>query len=286
MIRTGGLKIKLKTKLDPRKFSWKKKFGSIGELPNYDFDVIKPLETKNQEYSQICVAATVASACEAQFGIIIDELFQYAATKKIEGSLNFNGSDPLDGCKSATKIGCLDKKLAPYDLLSPEYNNLNKYKEELILNAGTRKQFSFYDVDGEKDRFDSIRASMLTSMYGNFRTPIMVGTHWRQSWIYAKDGIITTDDSKESFTDHEFLIIGQATKMINGKPTMCLKAHLSSGVNVGDKGCFYFPREIANKFLFALAFGPGNSEDNKAELWNILQKIYNYIYELYLKLKI
>lgn len=286
MIRTGGLKIKLSTKLDPRKFSWKKKFGSIGELPSYDFDVIKPLETKDQQYSQICVAATVATACEAQFGMIIDELFQYAATKKIEGSINFNGSDPVDGCKSATKIGCLDKKDAPFDLLSPEYNDLSKYKQELILKAGTKKEFSFYNVDGEKDKFDSIRATMVMSMYSNFRTPVMVGAFWRQSWIGSQGGIITTNNPSESSTSHEFLIIGQATKIIDGKPTMCLKAHLSSSVNVGDKGCFYFPREIANKFLFALAFGPGNPEDNKTQLWNMFQKIYNYIYEMYLKLKI
>jgi hypothetical protein len=278
--KIGGLKRKWWRNIDPRHFSWKKKFGSVANLPTDDFDVWVPLETKDQGYTNVCTACGVTGAAEPQTGTPNDECFNYAMTKKIAGKVDDQGCDPVEAMLAAIQGGLLNKADSPFHVLTDPvltFADLKNWPQDKILEAGTKKEISWYKVNGASDIFDSIRTTLAQSRTATFKSPVMVGAYWRPDWLSAPGGIITTNNPSPFTTEHEFKIIGQKT--VNG--VLHLKAHLSSGTQVGDKGCYYFPREIANAFLFAYAFGPGNPQDYQQNMWNVLQKIYNSLYNIW-----
>ncbi len=268
-----------KPKFDPRRFQWKKKFGSVNpsELPTDDFYVWFPKEVKNQGRINACTACATATAAEAQFGYPIDECFQYAASKRIAGNLIDDGVTPDDACMAAIKFGLLKKADAPFNMLVDPVEkliDLNNYSQITQIEAGSVREISKYSIDVD---FDAIRAAMWQSKQGNFQTPIMVGTHWQYSWnSTGKDGIIRGYDRSAPGGDHEFVIIGQKT--IDG--LMYLVARNSYGEGFGNNGECYFSREIVNTFEFARAFAPGNPQDYKDQLWTKMQRIYDMLYTL------
>lgn len=76
----------------------------------------------------------------------------------------------------------------------------------------------------------------------NERRSVIVGCLWRQSWNTALEGIIPTS-YESTGGGHSFKICGQKT--ING--VIYLVAQMSDGVDFGDKGFCYFPREVVNR---------------------------------------
>ena len=90
------------------------------------------------------------------------------------------------------------------------------------------------------DLFSKILATLW--VYKNEKRAILTGCLWSQYWSNSKDGIIPKTYEKGT-TGHSFCFIGQKT--INGEPY--LVARLSNGIEFGDKGLFYFPREVVNK---------------------------------------
>lgn len=268
-----------KPKFDPRRFQWKKKFGSMNpsELPTDDFYVWFPKEVKDQGRVNACTACATTTAAEAQFGYPLDECFQYAASKRIAGNLADDGVTPDDACMAAIKFGLLKKADAPFKMtVDPvaKLIDLNNYPQITQIEAGSVREISKYSIDVD---FDAIRAAMWQSKQGNFQTPIMVGTHWQYSWnSTGKDGIIRGYDRNAPGGDHEFVIIGQKT--IDG--LMYLVARNSYGESFGNNGECYFSREIVNTFEFARAFAPGNPQDYKDQLWTKMQRLYDLLYTL------
>ena len=261
-----------KPKYDPRRFSWKKKFGAARILPTEDFLVFGPLEIKDQGQTNTCTACTVASVVEAQFGHIMDECFQYAASKAIEGRIDDGGVDPDIACKAVINYGALLKESSPFKMKETpilKLANIANYPQEIQIQAKTHREYSFYEVECT---FDGIRSAMIQSRESGFPTPIMVGTRWRFLWNSMS--IIKGDSGAYGY--HEFAIIGQ--KNING--VLYLVALNSYGKSFGDGGLCYFPKELVDKFMFARAFAPGNKEDEKVKQWNFLQMLYDKLYSL------
>ena len=72
----------------------------------------------------------------------------------------------------------------------------------------------------------------------------MTGILFRTSWVILKDGIIPNEYNNDG-VPHAFRIVG--VRKINGE--LYLVAPLTNGTLMGDKGVFYFPREVINKEL-------------------------------------
>ena len=275
IIGVGGMKL---PKRDFRAFEWHRKFGAVSQLPIQDFDVWEPLITYDQGANDLCTDYGTIGAGEANFNTIFDVCFQRAAHNEQAGTPGYiGGADPWQAGLAAVKTGLLPQSLAPFTLNDPpaKYADISQYPVNVVDEAGRDKEFSIYKIlpNNGMDLFDSIRSVLWQSYNSTFKSPVMVGVEWRASWLPATGGIITTNNPNEPFSNHEFDIIGQKT--ING--VLYLKAHLSSGTQVGDNGDFYFPREIVNAFLFAQVFGPGNPQSYQKENWTILQKIYNIL---------
>lgn len=277
----------------PLHFSAKKKFGSAVTLRNDDYDVWVPLTTEDQGSDDLCTDHGSIGAAEPLAKKILNVLFQRAAHNKVAGTPGYVGAaDPMQAALAITKIGALPDADAPFTLDNADpatWADLSKYPQNIILEAGAIKEISVYESDSQNDLFDSIRDTMQSSLLTTLPAPVMVGASWRSSWLSAPGGVITGDDPKESFTDHEFVIVGEKMVTVDngqGTPTMqlCLKAHLSSGINVGDGGFFYFPREIVNTFFFAYFYGLGNPNDYKDNYWNIFQQLYSFLWAAYQKL--
>lgn len=106
------------------------------------------------------------------------------------------------------------------------------------------------------DRFDKI-----SSYLWQFKRASVTGLMWCPEWTTSKDGIIK--EKGTPISGHAFIFIGR--KMIDGEPY--LVAQLSNGTNIGDKGKFYFKREIVNEMC---TFGNFAFIDYPPELLKIL----------------
>lgn len=243
MIKINGL---LPLKRDDRDFNLAGVFGSIKieGVPNEDFSVcnIPPL-IKDQGESDLCTAYATTSASEDQEGIVLSPEFQFYATKVLLGGNKEEwGADLRDACKSLVKIGSIPSLL---------YKNVIGQSRDFILDsknwdskvleyASLHKKRTYFSVQGNYDTFDNIRCALWQHKDDN--TSIVTGALWRNAWTYAPNGIIPSTYETDGF-GHAFKLFGQ--KIINGEPYLI--AQLSNGENIGDKGFFYFPRDVVNK---------------------------------------
>lgn len=79
---------------------------------------------------------------------------------------------------------------------------------------------------------------------------VLTGCFWQPEWNKKKDGIVDSFYQNLTIFPHAFKVCGFCEK--NG--IIYLVVQNSGGVEVGDNGFFYFPREIASKFHFAYYF--------------------------------
>lgn len=228
---------------DARDFSLAGVFGQPRELPEVDFIIAEPLAIKNQGDTDMCTGYAVTYASEAQEKTILSPEYQFAKTKQIEGTIKTWGANLRDACKSAVDYGSLEAGIIPMNTETHDRNHLATWTNwgfEADWNARKHKKQSFFSVDGARDTFDNIRSSLWA--HRGDKCAVMTGMKWRSSWTYATGGIVT-----ESYEDygfgHAFIFIGQ--KLINNE--WYLVAQLSNGVDIGDEGLFYFPRNVVNK---------------------------------------
>lgn len=244
MIQKSGLH---KLEHDERDFNLGGVYGFIDilEVPNEDFDVSNLFSgtIKDQGYeSDLCTAYTTTSVSEDQEWIELSPEFQFFVTKLLSGNPEEWGANLRTACNSLVKYGSLPVEA---------YSNMTGKSREFILNsknwddnaffnASFYKKGSFFTVKGRYDTFDNIRCALW--QHKKDRSTIATGALWRNDWIYAENGIIPSVYGEEGF-GHAFKLRGQ--KIINGEPYIV--AQLSNGDKVGDKGLFYFSRDVVNK---------------------------------------
>ena len=229
---------------DKRDFSLTKVFGALDPInvPNQDFFVGNP-KIKNQGSSDLCTAFAGTLASEYQEGVILSPEWFFAMIKKMRNEFKSWGADLRSIMKAATKVGFLEQKDAPFTLKDKARDfvaNWKNWSVSLLPLARKHAKKSFFKVDGKNGTFDNIRVALWENR--GQRQAVITGCTWRQSWTYAKGGVIPKGASKKQY-GHAFVVDGQ--KMIKDVPH--LRVPNSGGVNIGDGGFFYFPKEVVNR---------------------------------------
>lgn len=265
----------------------------LGSIPGDDFMIAEPLLIKDQGESDLCSAYAVAAVSEDQE---LEELlpeFQFFKTKQISGDpdgLEW-GANLRDACKSAVKFGSLPlrgfkeiKGMERPFVLHPE-----SWPSHAESVAQLHKKQTYFSVEGQYDTFDNIRAALWQHRLK--KCSIVTGALWRNEWIDAPGGIIPEEYGDAGF-GHAFKIFGQ--KNIKGK--LYLVAQLSQGDQVGDRGRFYFSREVVNReigkygvFMFTdltraeaeallkkKETAGQKGENLFSKIWSFLAKVFNF----------
>lgn len=228
--------------IDDRDFALGGVFGyaKIEDVPTTDFIVAEPLTIKDQKDTDYCAGFAVTEVSEDQEGVELSPEYQFFSAKRIAGNKEEWGVDLRTACKSAVKYGSLpifasqEMSGKPRDYILEEKNW--PYHSDFVAN--NYKKSTFFKVEGPYDTFDNIRCALWKNKKND--CTIVTGVKWRFAWIEAKGGIIT-EANGDGF-GHAFKIFGQ--KVINGE--LFLVAQLSNGTQVGDKGLYYFNREVTN----------------------------------------
>lgn len=240
----GGL---VKDKPDKRDFSLGGIFGTINikDVPMEDF-IVGTSPILDQQSTDFCTAFALTAISAYQEGISLSPEYTFAQIKRARGEFEEWGASLKDGLKVAKNIGFLPKDKAPFSLEDKDdsfLRNWSNWPAELDVLAAPHKKEAYFTVDGQRDRFDSIRAALW--QFKNEKRGIYTGSLWRSEWTFAKNGIIPTEQFQGEY-GHAWAICGQ--KIINGEPY--LVAQLSNGTEIGDGGFFYFPRSVINRELY------------------------------------
>ena len=269
------------TPKDKKDFDYGKVFGGyFVDVPMEDFDVgIEPM-IEDQKATDYCPAMASSSVAEDHEGMDLDPLFSFAAIKSIDGKPNEWGSDLRSAAKAACKIGFLEKKDAIFTIDDDRTKiiYLNNYPDYLKEKAKEHCQQSYFWVRG-KDTFQAIRRVLWANKAT--KSSIFTGVNWRAGWEESEEGIIPTEES-DQWQGHALKLRGQ--KIINGVPY--LKAQLSNGETIGDKGIFYFPQEVINRdFTFgAIFFSDMPIAEAKQKAWSLGRRILESIKKFFSEL--
>ena len=241
----GGLRKDVK---DRRDF----KFGVVFQLPKLEelpkeFNLGDPLRIADQGDSDLCTGFASCAVSEDQEHIALSPEYVFAKTKELEGDYTTWGADLRMACKAQQKFGTIEKKLAPFNLETHSRDfvaNWLNWPTELSENALSHRKVSYFLVTGPYDVFDNFRATLWANR--EEKQSIITGCLWHYSWTGSPNGIIPKFSLDRGEFGHAFKIFGW--KEIAGEPYLI--AQLSNGTQIGDKGIFFFPRNVVNKEFF------------------------------------
>jgi len=216
------------------------KLGSVFTLPKLkdlprEFCLPKrPI--KNQGNSDKCTAYASCLASELQEGVELNPDFTFAVGKDIEGNPDSWGCDIESMLKAHTKVGAIETKDIPLNFVpnSTEARYLKNWSTDLMEKAYLNKKETYFQVKGEYDAFDDIRASIF-----KFKQAVIMGVVW--SWG-NKAYIDEIDDDGGGHCIHA---IGWKVK--NGKEYLIVPN--SYGEGFGDEGYNYISREVVNHYV-------------------------------------
>jgi len=253
----GGL---LELPVDKRDFNYPKVFGAIKKTTDEDF-IIGKTEILDQDNSDYCTGFSTCSASAIQEGKILNPFWSFAVSKMISGDLDAYGQDLRTALKVHTKYGAIE------DMVD-KGRSINEYPSDLFDKAIEHKKQSYFSVFGI-DLFNEIRSALWTH-----KSACITGAVWKNDWSNAKDGIITEEIGDE-MGGHAFIFIGQ--KKINDK--IYLVAQLSNGIEFGDKGLFYFPKEVINRDcrFGTFCFIDMPVEEARKKSWSLIRQFWEQI---------
>lgn len=225
---------------DERNYKLGSVFGIplLSDIPKEDFLIADP-EVSNQGNTDACTGYSSAMLSGIQENLPLSPKYQFAQIKKKLNDLNGFGADLGTACKSLVDPGSLELKFELPLATRDEFANWNNWPSNLDELAKAHRKKTYFELEAHPDIFDSIRANLWK--FREEKRAILTGALWRPEWT-ASGGVIPKKYGNSGF-GHAFIFIGQ--KFINGEPH--LVAHLSNGTVIGDKGRFYFSREIVNK---------------------------------------
>lgn len=226
-------------------------FGVLGaaEIPGYSFDVAEPMIIKDQKSLDFCTGFADSSVNEDQEHEEMDPLWQFAAIKRIMKDPKPWGADLRSAGMALVTYGSLPQRMAPYKIDEKDRDFLADWKNYPISTwnyALRHKKQTMFFVDGPHDLYGNIIMTLWQNRVE--KRSVLLGVKWRYTWNTAPGGIIP-DSGWENDKGEGHCVKGFGQALINGK--LYLKVQNSWGTDVGDRGVFYFPREVVNS-----EFGP------------------------------
>lgn len=218
--------------------------ANIGDVPG-NFVVSDPLFWKDQGDTDFCSAFATTEVSEDQEAVELLPEYQFFKTKVLMGDLASWGADLRTAVKSLVSFGSLPK------IGHEQYSGMPReqvvdpktWPAELDIIAKEYAKSTFFDATtGRYDLFDNLRTHLW--QHRTEKCTIATGAMWRSAWTESLGGVIPkTQFAGES--GHAFKLYG--SMIINGEPYII--AQLSNGADIGDRGKFYFPREVVNRDL-------------------------------------
>jgi len=264
-----------------RDFKYSQSFGAV-DLSQLPKDGIgrKPTKILNQFSSDFCTSFGSAAMRSFTEGVDLDPFWIWAKAAQIRGDWKQWGLTLPEIVDVLRKYGILEEAEQPLNLLSKDRDFLAQYSNYPDLTEKAKKHIggARFWVDGPYTFFDNCRSVLWQNRLDNL--VILVGAEWHEEWSFASNGIITVQNynPKSQWFGHAFVFID--FKQINGEDFLI--AQLSNGEEFGDKGLFYFSREVVNSNAFR--FGGVVVKDYDPELakkqWNIMAKIVDLLYRI------
>ncbi len=221
----------------------------IEEVPMIDFDVAVPHKIKDQKATDFCTAYALTAVSEDQEGIELSPEYQFAQIKELMGDKDSWGADLRVACKSAIEPGSIIQATADSRMLAlgidrydrSQILDIENWGKEMNTLARYHRKCSYFQIEPMRGSLaNGIIASLWT--HREEKRSILVGAKWRPEWTDAPGGIIPEEYGDDGY-GHAFKVFG--VKFINGK--RYIKAQLSNGEEIGDKGIFYFPMRVVDK---------------------------------------
>ena len=264
-----------------RDFKYSQSFGAVdlSQLPKEGIGR-KPTKILNQFSSDFCTAFGSVAMRSFTEKVDLDPFWIWAKAAQIRGDWKQWGLTLPEIVDVLRKYGILEEAEQPLNLLSKDRDFLAQYSNYPNLTEKAKKHIggARFWVDGPYTFFDNCRSVLWQNRLDNL--VILVGAEWHEEWSLASNGIITAQNynPKSQWFGHAFVFID--FKQINGEDFLI--AQLSNGEEFGDKGLFYFSREVVNSNAFR--FGGVVVKDYDPELakrqWNIIAKIVDLMYRL------
>jgi hypothetical protein len=184
------------------------------------------LEIKNQEKTDFCLGCAIASFAEKVLGEPCDEAYSYAAGKKFSGQpLKKWGVPPKAALMGVIKYGVLPSRYSPYSIA--------KNTRDFLADWNNWKSLEKYTVKPFKS-FKKIRWNIDEVLE---KDSLILGVYWQQDWDNSPY-IGKPNDTWNKLEPHEVLAIGMENNY--------LVIQNSKGVDKGDNGLWYLPKESYN----------------------------------------
>ncbi len=275
---------------DPRNYS----LGGVHDLPGIlelprEYEVQGAKYIKDQGHTDVCTAEAGSAVSEDEEETELFPFFTFAMTRKImNAKITDYGADLESACKAGVQYGFLsagDAQRIYDDTLHNLYEQGGPMADTAKSLAIAHKKASYFEVDGEHDIFDNIRVALWH--FKDEKRSVFTGIEWREAWdngFTLIPGLVNSvPDGGEKY-GHAIKIFGWVEawwKEDYGTPF--LKAQLSNGNEIGDKGFFYLSREVVNSQCTygAFTFSDMTKERVQYKLGRI--SLLSYLLKLLLK---
>lgn len=231
---------------------------------------IQTLGIKDQGQSNKCTAYAGEVASEAQEGLILNPDWKYAQILKRLGKTKDTGSDLRTMCQSFVDDGSIANDEMDTSLKVRNPLDWRTWPISYAQTAQMHRKKSFFDVEGPYDAFDNFRTIIAKN-----KEIIVTGVRWRRNWLSSSmgNGVIPPEEIGGGYL-HALAITGW--KQVEGEPRII--AQNSWGKKMGDKGRFYYNREVFNReFTFGgFTFVDISPQEAKYHLDNKLKVDHNW----------
>lgn len=204
--------------------------------------IVEPIDIKDQgANTDKCSFFAIASCFEEYAGEVLYPEETYRKAKRSNQDIGFRLSD-------AITFAC--------------ENGFPRADGGIYIN----KCLVPFKVGGTQDTFDNIRTTIFSSKHS-----LVFTAFWKPEWTFASHGIVQ-DSINPGGEPHAFRILGW------NKDVLVIQN--SRGDKVGDKGLFYFTRDIVNKnFISGYAFVEVSQQ--KSFTLNMFRKIVSSLLKCY-----
>lgn len=223
------------------------KLGAIITLPKVSElppSYVIEIKTIKEQIDDFCSANACTLLLEQTEGEELDELWYFAASKKLSGDVDEFGQDLRTAAKTAVKMGAVAQKDAPFSkdkgsAFLRRYENYPNLEDKALIH----KQKTYFWVTGPNDQCDNLRCSLWA--FRHLKRGAAMGLLW--GWPLSQ----TILDGTPQGYGHAVAAIG--FERMNGEDYIIIAN--SYGTQAGNNGRHYVSRETFNTYaeMFGVA---------------------------------